>query len=43
MGLPVSVTLRGPSARGDRVDKVVQVLYASYAAPTGCQHLPQEL
>lgn len=28
MGLPVSVTLRGPSARGDRVDKVVQALYA---------------
>jgi len=28
MGLPVSVTLRGPGARSDRVDKVVQALYA---------------
>ena len=26
MGLPVSVTLRGPGARSDRVDKVVQAL-----------------
>lgn len=28
MGLPVSVTLRGPGARGDRVDQAVQALYA---------------
>lgn len=28
MGLPVSVTVRGPEARGDRADGVVQALYA---------------
>lgn len=28
MGLPVSVTLRGPRARGDRYSQVVQALYA---------------
>ena len=28
MGLPVSVTVRGPGARGDRADQVVQALYA---------------
>ena len=28
MGLPISVTFRGPEARGDRADQVVQALYA---------------
>jgi len=29
MGLPISVTIRGPGARGGRVDQVVQALYAN--------------
>ena len=28
MGLPVSVTLRGPGARSDRAEQVVQAVYA---------------
>ena len=28
MGLPISITVRGPDARGERADQVVQALYA---------------